>query len=238
MTVTATPIGSSSASESIPVAYVPLWRRIRPTARLRCNQFGLVRRFSVTHFVMASNRVAPDHLRVLKRGRPVRRRRGTRGLQFSAMDGLPSIPVVNFTGMYEEDAASSYQWFHLAVRERLVRASGDARNTSPSVARPVTILSSFAAYRGSCATRGARTRVEEASRCHRSRSRWRRRDRRFSDWRDGAGRGRQTVAPVSVRRRRNDGDELPDSRRHYPERRCSRSLRRAVACVRDRPGWR
>lgn len=60
------------------------------------------------------------------------------GLHFSGGAGLSAIPIVSLTGMYNEDgcgeAASPgclgyhYLWFHFAVRERLTRTNGDARN--------------------------------------------------------------------------------------------------------------
>lgn len=60
------------------------------------------------------------------------------GLHFSGAGGLTSIPIVNLTGMYNEDGCGEaaapgclgyhYVWFHFAVRERLVRSNGDASN--------------------------------------------------------------------------------------------------------------
>ena len=50
------------------------------------------------------------------------------GLQFGGNGGTASIPVVNLTGMYNEDAAYHYQWFHFALRERMERANGNADN--------------------------------------------------------------------------------------------------------------
>jgi hypothetical protein len=50
------------------------------------------------------------------------------GLQLVGNGGLASIPVLNVTGRYNEDARYHYQWFHFALRERMVRANGNAAN--------------------------------------------------------------------------------------------------------------
>ena len=50
------------------------------------------------------------------------------GLQFVGNGGLASIPVVSLTGLYDEDGGYHYLWFHFAVRERMMRANGNADN--------------------------------------------------------------------------------------------------------------
>ena len=50
------------------------------------------------------------------------------GLQLSGAGGLASIPVFDFTGIYDDDQFYHYQWFHFAARERMQKANGDTRN--------------------------------------------------------------------------------------------------------------
>lgn len=50
------------------------------------------------------------------------------GLQLVGSGGLAEIPVFDITGIYNEDAAYHYQWFHFALRERLLQANGDTEN--------------------------------------------------------------------------------------------------------------
>ncbi len=50
------------------------------------------------------------------------------GLQLSGAGGLASIPVFDITGIYDDDQFYHYQWFHFAVRERMLKANGDTRN--------------------------------------------------------------------------------------------------------------
>jgi hypothetical protein len=50
------------------------------------------------------------------------------GLQLSGGGGLGSIPVFDYTDIYDEDQFYHYQWFHFAVRERMVKANGDSAN--------------------------------------------------------------------------------------------------------------
>jgi hypothetical protein len=50
------------------------------------------------------------------------------GLQFGGNGGLASIPVVNLTGLYNEDSGYHYLWFHFALPERMARANGNADN--------------------------------------------------------------------------------------------------------------
>jgi Tannase-like family of unknown function (DUF6351) len=50
------------------------------------------------------------------------------GLQLSGTGGLKSIPIVDITGVMNEDGGYHYQWFHFAQRERLIKAAGDDSN--------------------------------------------------------------------------------------------------------------
>lgn len=49
------------------------------------------------------------------------------GLSLSGGGGLASIPVFDFGG-YDDSGGYHYQWFHFALRERLLRANGSADN--------------------------------------------------------------------------------------------------------------
>jgi hypothetical protein len=50
------------------------------------------------------------------------------GLQLGGNGGLAAIPVFDLSNFYDEDNFFHYQWFHFAVRERLLKANGDTRN--------------------------------------------------------------------------------------------------------------
>ncbi len=50
------------------------------------------------------------------------------GLLLGGGGGLASIPVFDYTGIYDDDQFYHYQWFHFAVRERMARANGNADN--------------------------------------------------------------------------------------------------------------
>lgn len=50
------------------------------------------------------------------------------GLQFVGSGGLASIPLVDITGIYNDDSAYHYQWFHFATRERMLRANRHTDN--------------------------------------------------------------------------------------------------------------
>lgn len=50
------------------------------------------------------------------------------GLSLNGNGGLASIPVFDTTSIYDEDNYYHYQWFHFAVRERMLQANGDTRN--------------------------------------------------------------------------------------------------------------
>jgi len=50
------------------------------------------------------------------------------GLQFVGSGGLASIPLVDITGIYNDDSGYHYQWIHFATRERMAEANGDAQS--------------------------------------------------------------------------------------------------------------
>jgi hypothetical protein len=50
------------------------------------------------------------------------------GLQLGGGGGLASIPVFDASNFYDEDNFYHYQWFHFAVRERMLKANGDTAN--------------------------------------------------------------------------------------------------------------
>lgn len=56
------------------------------------------------------------------------RRAHQSGLQFAGNGGLASIPLVDITGIYNDDSAYHYQWFHFATRERMAGANGHTDN--------------------------------------------------------------------------------------------------------------
>jgi hypothetical protein len=50
------------------------------------------------------------------------------GLQLGGGGGLASIPVVDISGIYNDDGGYHYQWFHFATRERMAQANGNTDN--------------------------------------------------------------------------------------------------------------
>jgi hypothetical protein len=50
------------------------------------------------------------------------------GLQLGGGGGLSSIPVMDITGLYNDDGGYHYQWFHFATRDRMAQANGNADN--------------------------------------------------------------------------------------------------------------
>lgn len=50
------------------------------------------------------------------------------GLQIVGDGGLASIPVFDFSGIYNDDGGYHYQWFHFALRDRLLAANGGTEN--------------------------------------------------------------------------------------------------------------
>jgi hypothetical protein len=62
-------------------------------------------------------------------GDPGAIRRGQQGgLQNSVSAGLTQIPIFDVSGIYNDDGGYHYQWFHFAMRERLLQAVGDTKN--------------------------------------------------------------------------------------------------------------
>jgi hypothetical protein len=49
-------------------------------------------------------------------------------LQTGGNGGLASIPVFDVSGIYNDDNGYHYQWFHFALRERMLQANGDTQN--------------------------------------------------------------------------------------------------------------
>ncbi|NLD68640.1 MAG: hypothetical protein GX644_07460 [Limnobacter sp.] len=60
--------------------------------------------------------------------RDAMRRAHQSGLMLGGGGGLASIPVFDYSGIYDDDQAYHYQWFHFAVRERMAQANGHADN--------------------------------------------------------------------------------------------------------------
>ena len=56
------------------------------------------------------------------------RRAQQSGLFFSGNGGLASIPLMDISGIYNDDGGYHYQWFHFATRERMREANGDTGN--------------------------------------------------------------------------------------------------------------
>ena len=57
------------------------------------------------------------------------------GLQLGGNGGLASIPVFDVTGLYNEDTAYHYQWFHFALRERMAQFERQQHRQPRDVAR-------------------------------------------------------------------------------------------------------
>lgn len=50
------------------------------------------------------------------------------GVQLGGGGGLASVPILDLSGLMQEDKYYHYQWFHFAVRARLIAANGNADN--------------------------------------------------------------------------------------------------------------
>ena len=88
------------------------------------------------------------------------------GLQNSVSAGLTQIPIFDVSGIYNDDGGYHYQWFHFAMRERLLQAVGDTKNHVMWRGSPVpaaTAWSDFiqwvAAYKGDTAEGSQREKV-------------------------------------------------------------------------------
>jgi hypothetical protein len=70
------------------------------------------------------------------------------GLLLGGGGGLAQIPVFDVSGIYNDDGGYHYQWFHFALRERLVHANGDARNHVMWRGDPVPLEKAWPAFIG------------------------------------------------------------------------------------------
>jgi len=68
------------------------------------------------------------------------------GLELSGGGGLASIPVFDLTGIYNDEGGYHYQWFHFALRARMAKANGDARNHVMWRGSPVPAEKAWAAF--------------------------------------------------------------------------------------------
>lgn len=50
------------------------------------------------------------------------------GLSLGTGGGVSAIPVFDTSGLFDEDMIYHYQWYHFAVRERMIEANGNAAN--------------------------------------------------------------------------------------------------------------
>jgi len=68
------------------------------------------------------------------------------GLQLGGGGGLASIPVMDITGIYNDDAGYHYQWFHFATRDRMAQANGNADNHVMWRGNPVPQAQSWSTF--------------------------------------------------------------------------------------------
>ena len=68
------------------------------------------------------------------------------GLQIGGNGGLASIPVFDVTGIYNEDTAYHYQWFHFALRDRMAQANGNSDNHVMWRGNPVPAATSWTTF--------------------------------------------------------------------------------------------
>jgi hypothetical protein len=88
------------------------------------------------------------------------------GLQLGGNGGLASIPVLDLTGIYNDDSGYHYQWFHFAMRERMAEANGNSDNHVMWRGNPVPFEKAWASFIGwveavhkDTSTRAARQKV-------------------------------------------------------------------------------
>lgn len=88
------------------------------------------------------------------------------GLQIGTNGGLASIPVFDVTGIYNDDSGYHYQYFHFALRERMVAANGDSNNHVMWRGNPVpadtawnTFIQWVAAYKADVTTTAQKDKV-------------------------------------------------------------------------------
>jgi hypothetical protein len=70
------------------------------------------------------------------------------GLQTVGDGGLASIPVFDLTGIYNDDSGYHYQWFHFALRERLLAVNGGTENHVMWRGSPVPFAPAWDAFVG------------------------------------------------------------------------------------------
>ncbi len=68
------------------------------------------------------------------------------GLQLGGGGGLASIPVMDITGIYNDDSGYHYQWFHFATRDRMAQANGNADNHVMWRGNPVPQAQSWSTF--------------------------------------------------------------------------------------------
>lgn len=68
------------------------------------------------------------------------------GLQLGANGGLASIPVFDISGIYNDDGGYHYQWFHFAMRDRMIQANGNADNHVMWRGNPVPFETAWATF--------------------------------------------------------------------------------------------
>ena len=68
------------------------------------------------------------------------------GLQLGGNGGLAAIPVFDVSGIYNDDNGYHYQWFHFAMRERMLQANGDTKNHVMWRGNPVPADTAWAAF--------------------------------------------------------------------------------------------
>ena len=119
-------------------------------------QYGLAAlnagKISTTQFLDLNERIGgydQDFNYVLSRsvGDPGAIRRAYQsGLQLGGGGGLASIPVMDITGIYNDDAGYHYQWFHFATRDRMAHANGNADNHVMWRGNPVPQAQSWSTF--------------------------------------------------------------------------------------------
>jgi hypothetical protein len=68
------------------------------------------------------------------------------GLQEYGGGGLANIPMFDVSGIYNDDGGYHYQWFHFAMRERMLQANGDTLNHVMWRGNPVPAETAWAAF--------------------------------------------------------------------------------------------
>ena len=68
------------------------------------------------------------------------------GLQNSVSAGLVQIPIFDVSGIYNDDGGYHYQWFHFAMRERLLEAAGDTKNHVMWRGNPVPATTAWSSF--------------------------------------------------------------------------------------------